>query len=227
MRKGFTLIELLIVVLIIAILAAIAVPNFLEFQTRAKVSRVKADHRSLATAIEAYYVDNDEYPAMTNTDEGANARPGAMGPPARGEYNVCTFRLRNANVLNTLTTPISYITSYFPDPFADAKSSTFGYRQFQSAWVLFSYGPDKDANKLPGPGDPLDHHNNTCLVSLDVDPITGVVTDLNFETPYELSMGQPTPMYQAGVSGVAPGMALHYDPSNGTTSEGDIVKLKQ
>ena len=60
--KGFTLIELLIVVAIIAILAAIAVPNFLEAQVRAKVSRVKADMRSLATAIEAYVVDNNVYP---------------------------------------------------------------------------------------------------------------------------------------------------------------------
>ncbi|MEO8376090.1 MAG: prepilin-type N-terminal cleavage/methylation domain-containing protein [Candidatus Sumerlaeota bacterium] len=57
LRSGFTLIELLIVVAIIAILAAIAVPNFLEAQTRAKVSRVKADMRSVATAVESYRVD--------------------------------------------------------------------------------------------------------------------------------------------------------------------------
>jgi len=61
-RRGFTLIELLIVVAIIAILAAIAVPNFLEAQTRAKVSRVKNDMRVLATAFEAYAVDNNHYP---------------------------------------------------------------------------------------------------------------------------------------------------------------------
>ena len=60
--RGFTLIELLIVVAIIAILAAIAIPNFIEAQTRSKVSRVKADMRSLATAVEAYRVDNNRYP---------------------------------------------------------------------------------------------------------------------------------------------------------------------
>ena len=62
MKSGFTLIELLIVVAIIAILAAIAVPNFLEAQTRAKVSRCKADMASVATAIESYCVDNAHYP---------------------------------------------------------------------------------------------------------------------------------------------------------------------
>src|SRR6266545_3682317 len=53
-KYGFTLIELLIVVAIIAVLAAIAVPNFLEAQTRAKVSRCKADLKTIATAFEAY-----------------------------------------------------------------------------------------------------------------------------------------------------------------------------
>lgn len=60
--KGFTLIELLIVVAIIAILAGIAVPNFLEAQTRAKVTRVKNDLRAVATALEAYRVDYSRYP---------------------------------------------------------------------------------------------------------------------------------------------------------------------
>lgn len=60
--RAFTLIELLIVVAIIAILAAIAVPNFLEAQTRSKVSRTKADMRTLHTALEAYRLDHRDYP---------------------------------------------------------------------------------------------------------------------------------------------------------------------
>ena len=65
-RTAFTLIELLIVVAIIAILAAIAVPNFLEAQTRSKISRAKSDERSIATAIEAYVVDYNKLPRDGN-----------------------------------------------------------------------------------------------------------------------------------------------------------------
>ena len=64
--EGFTLIELLIVVAIIAILAAIAVPNFLDAQMRSKVSRVKADIRSMVTAVESYAVDHNGYPIAAN-----------------------------------------------------------------------------------------------------------------------------------------------------------------
>ena len=58
---AFTLIELLIVVSIISILASIAVPNFLEAQVRSKVARVRAEHYTIAVALEAYHVDNNSY----------------------------------------------------------------------------------------------------------------------------------------------------------------------
>ena len=58
MKKAFTLIELLIVIAIIAILALIAIPNFIESQIRSKVARVQSDMRSVATAIEACFVDS-------------------------------------------------------------------------------------------------------------------------------------------------------------------------
>lgn len=60
---AFTLIELLIVVAIIGILAAIAVPNFLNAQVRAKISRVQADQNAYATAMDMYNLDHgNNYP---------------------------------------------------------------------------------------------------------------------------------------------------------------------
>ena len=58
---GFTLIELLIVVAIIGILAAIAVPNFLNAQLRAKVARVVSDMKALSKAEEMYHLDHNQY----------------------------------------------------------------------------------------------------------------------------------------------------------------------
>ena len=60
--KGFTLIELLIVVAIIGIIAAIAIPNLLNAIDRGKQKRTMADMRSIGTAVESYAVDNNVYP---------------------------------------------------------------------------------------------------------------------------------------------------------------------
>lgn len=96
--KAFTLIELLVVVTIIAILAAIAVPNFLEAQTRAKVSRVKADLRTLAGGLEMFAVDKGKY-----------VFDGEPGDPHHGWVNSWM----------QLTTPVAYLSAIFEDPFQD------------------------------------------------------------------------------------------------------------
>ncbi len=97
-RGGFTLIELLIVVAIIAILAAIAVPNFLEAQTRSKASRAWADLRTVATALELYRLDENRYPTMLEAGFSGGVAPLA-GSDLKWWY-----------VPNALSTPVAYLT---------------------------------------------------------------------------------------------------------------------
>lgn len=169
-KKGFTLIELLIVVAIIAILAAIAVPNFLEAQTRAKVSRQVSNMRTVATALEAYTVDNNIIP-LTTYNSNPVTRPGG-GNWANEE--LWKMWPGGTGVAAGLTTPIAYISSvdaledifrlphgfnrplanqimYLPSNFYQpgryqhglAIQSTFAAQTRRyGAWVIRSAGPD-------------------------------------------------------------------------------------
>jgi type IV pilus assembly protein PilA len=76
-RQGFTLIELLIVVVIIGILAAIAIPKFQNTKGKANAAALKSDIRNLATAQEAYFYDNGAY-AANITSLAYNQSPGVV-----------------------------------------------------------------------------------------------------------------------------------------------------
>jgi type II secretion system protein G len=80
-RKGFTLIELLIVVVIIGILAAIAIPKFAATKDKARLASVKSDIRNIETAEEAYFADNAAYGDYTAIN-GANLFTSSAGNTA-------------------------------------------------------------------------------------------------------------------------------------------------
>src|SRR3989475_5418820 len=87
-RKGFTLIELLIVVVIIGILAAIAIPKFANTKAKAYIASMKSDVQNLVTAEEAYFADSVKYTATT----------ACTTPPTAGAVNFCVTRSEERRV---------------------------------------------------------------------------------------------------------------------------------
>jgi prepilin-type N-terminal cleavage/methylation domain-containing protein len=94
-RKGFTLIELLIVVVIIGILAAIAIPKFAATKDKARLASVKSDIRNIETAEEAYFADNAAYGVYGDIN-GANLFTSSAG-------NVATITVVGAGYTVSVT----------------------------------------------------------------------------------------------------------------------------
>jgi prepilin-type N-terminal cleavage/methylation domain-containing protein len=122
-NRGFTLIELLIVIAIILILIAIALPNFLEAQVRAKVTRAVAELRTVATAVESYRTSNTRYCYPTQR--------GMQFPlSVSRKQELALFAKKQhpgyGSVPEELTTPIGYLPKGLEDFF---KYSTFGVTQ--------------------------------------------------------------------------------------------------
>jgi prepilin-type N-terminal cleavage/methylation domain-containing protein len=224
-KKGFTLIELLIVVAIIAILAAIAIPNFLEAQTRSKISRAKSDLRSFATAVESYAVDNNRPPLdasdWKHIHGGSEASSMALGI---GFYSL-------------LTTPISYINGFLYDPFSDP--AAMSYDKVYS-YITYKYldGPDPTDASKPNP-----NSRSNFDTYRSAPQAKGYTWGVTASGPKLSTNGEPPLLVRlcAGDMGntdsAAPGYDAHgtgrndnywgclgqlYDPTNGTVSRGRI-----
>ncbi len=195
--SGFTLIELLIVVAIIAILAAIAVPNFLAAQTRSKVSRVLSDLRTLRTAVESYAVDNNRVPRMT-------------WGPIYGDV------LYGEDVFGTLpaiiTTPIAYITSQPFDPFATGTGASVDAQlyTYQAPDTMEDLFRRNGGGVVPVPGKPG-------YIYRPGNRSENAKMRFYFGSYVLWSIGPAGPNKVTGSN-----FWLQYDPTNGTISEGHV-----
>jgi prepilin-type N-terminal cleavage/methylation domain-containing protein len=200
-RHAFTLIELLIVVAIIAILAAIAVPNFLEAQVRSKVTRVKADMRSISVALEAYAVDYNAYPYDGYHLTGSNAPT----------YNYWYLS-------KMLSTPVAYLSSVvFVDPFRQHVATNapnwqlnnLRYTNVRSTWGT--------------------HFSSLTTRTTESSLLPATMEEFG---GWRLNGAGPDRTYGPngwqGISSYpASSLPLPYDPTNGTASDGDIIRTQK
>lgn len=202
LSRAYTLIELLIVIAIISILALIAIPNFLEAQIRAKVSRAKADLRTVATGLEAYATDCNDY------------------PPNDGDYNVLPIQL---------TTPIAYLSSVnFMDPFSNREiNPDYGeLARYYTYTKIVSLQEHDNLVSSGGPEPPIEAiddpmYNKGAFEKYGKWRLVSNCSDRTYSDRYlenKIPLGPFNPNYTLG------GSDIPYDPTNGTVSWGNILR---
>lgn len=223
-----SLLELILIMLLLAMLIVALTPWYRARQTRADVARVMADMRSVATAVEAYYIDWMNYP-MCGLAEGPNrVMPnGAVFPSGTrtvhsdlprgsGARRSFTFGLpTNFSTPHNLTTPIAYLQAFPQDRFADTWGATFSYFRPLRSWTtgaptrfnasgLFVQFDQGWIMWSPGP----DRDENAPNGPTDIGALV--------ENIYDPSIPQPG----------ATLIGYYYDATNGLYSEGDIIRVR-
>ncbi len=167
---------------------------------RSMVSRVKADQRTMATALESYFIDNDSYPAMVPMSVYMTVPEHLAAWKAEDMHTMETGRAG----LNGLTTPAAYVTGFPVDPFTNEPSVAFWHNGdffrdvYDQGFAPFAYYGNDLGWILISPGPDLDY---------DVEP----------EAEYDATICQPSDRL----------ILKAYDPTNGVISDGDVFRVKQ
>ncbi|MEW6238148.1 MAG: prepilin-type N-terminal cleavage/methylation domain-containing protein [Candidatus Omnitrophota bacterium] len=206
-KRAFTLIELLIVVAIIGILAAIAVPNFLNAQTRAKIARGMADMKNLGTAIEQFRLDRNML-LVDFWDDDTELGIERMKKFGIEPYNNGPDRTM-IQIFAPLTTPISYMAGLPSDPFNEKTSAKDSEQYIKYANSTYIYGDNESAFSFIG-----ENHGLSGLTAAGSRE-TGQ-RPLQKDEWALMGIG-PDGLWQSTMRG------MPYETSNGLNSLGDIV----
>jgi len=221
--RAFTLIELLIVVAIIAILAAIAVPNFLEAQTRSKITRAKADMRTMATALESYLVDNNKYPYAENLPGQPWLPPG--GPPRKNDAGIQA---------GGLTSPIAYMTSLpddvFKHPIGSGINITAPLYYERAGFVVVDgvvFRPGVNPRHTMVPSEAVGRSNyftgtgaDTQVFDPNETPAQWVLYSIGPDLDFQIKDDSGTVITNSRYN-----LNNRYDPTNGSISIGNIMRF--
>ena len=167
-RRGFTLIELMVVIAIIIILAAVAIPNYLNMTERAKKSRVASDMATVATALETFRTDWSVYPGTGATKGSAlgtnyvavndKAKPFYMEMGGSSAGGTASAAINVAGSTNAMGEAggIEYLKAATLDSIVDPfKKGTTApsdgkvyYASNGTSWLLFAWSRTSGANDL-------------------------------------------------------------------------------
>ena len=213
MKKAFTLIELLIVVAIIGILAAIAVPNFLSAQMRAKIARAQADMKTLSTAIEQLRLDRGVM-LVDFWDDDRTEGIERMQEIFRGVGGAAqNDRGGTAGLWAPLTSPVAYMSSIPIDPFFGREQDTGSALISQDIIPPFAYMYADEDPAIPGGDAGLAFFTpgNAIARAAGVKPLS--------EGQYVV-VGAGPDSSRGAYNG---DMGFPYDATNGVASRGDIT----